>query len=88
MTEVEWQTFQDKKEESFDTQTDTHTHIHMHTRTLTYTYNLVFSLVCHSYVTRMYSYVIPMSLVRGFTMNPHDNITYQMCNISRMICIN
>ena len=28
------------------------------------------SLACHSYVTRMYSYVIRMSLVCGFTMNP------------------
>ena len=26
-------------------------------------------LLCHSYVTHMYSYVIPMSLVCGFTMN-------------------
>ena len=26
-------------------------------------------LVCHPYVTRMYSYVIRMSLVCGFTMN-------------------
>ena len=29
-------------------------------------------LVCHPYVTRMYSYVIHLSLVCGFTMNPWD----------------
>ena len=34
-----------------------------------YSYVMV-SLVCHPYVTRMYLYVIRMSLVCGFTMNP------------------
>ena len=31
----------------------------------------VIRMSCHSYVTRMYSYVTRMSLVCGFTINPH-----------------